>query len=115
MKHCRGAIGMTFVDLVFPAFQFIVGMSIPLAMGSRLGRGEPVWKAAAHVLLRAAALIAIGIMMVNSDLGPSSAKMGWSATWWTALMYTSAVLSFCSLSPGGRDRPEERRRFRRRV
>src|SRR5262245_10607466 len=27
----RGGSGMTFVDLVFPAFLFIVGMSIPFA------------------------------------------------------------------------------------
>ena len=37
--------GMTFVDLVFPAFIFIVGMSVPFALGSRLSKGEPVWKA----------------------------------------------------------------------
>src|SRR4051794_17383706 len=40
----RGGSGMTFVDLVFPAFLFLVGMSIPLALGSRLQKGEPVWK-----------------------------------------------------------------------
>src|SRR6478736_270724 len=35
MKHYRGKDGMTFVDLVFPAFLFIVGMSIPFALGAR--------------------------------------------------------------------------------
>src|ERR1035441_10247826 len=29
----RGGSGMTFVDLVFPAFLFIVGMSVPMALG----------------------------------------------------------------------------------
>ena len=29
----RGGSGMTFVDLVFPAFLFIVGMSVPLSLG----------------------------------------------------------------------------------
>jgi heparan-alpha-glucosaminide N-acetyltransferase len=115
MKHFRGYSGMTFVDLVFPAFQFIVGMSIPLALGTRLQRGEPVWRALGHVLLRTTALLAIGIMMVNSDLGPNSALMGWSGTWWTALMYTSAIAMCCSMSPGGRDAPQERRQFWRRV
>ena len=33
MKHFHGKSGMTFVDLVFPAFLFIVGMSIPSAIG----------------------------------------------------------------------------------
>jgi predicted acyltransferase len=115
MKHYHGQTGMTFVDLVFPAFLFIVGMSIPLAMGPRLERGEPIWKAVGHVFLRTVALLAIGIMMVNSDLGPNSAKMGWSGTWWTALMYTSAILSCCSLSPGARNAPEDQRQFWRRI
>ena len=35
----RGGSGMTFVDLVFPGFLFIVGMSIPFALGSRLNQG----------------------------------------------------------------------------
>jgi heparan-alpha-glucosaminide N-acetyltransferase len=38
-RHKEGS-GMTFVDLVFPAFLFIVGMSIPFALGSRLNKGE---------------------------------------------------------------------------
>jgi predicted acyltransferase len=110
MKHFRGYSGMTFVDLVFPAFQFIVGLSIPLALSRRLERGEPVWRALEHVLVRTAALLAIGIMMVNSDLHPNSALMGWSGTLWTVLMYTSAIAMCFSISPGGKDAPENRRR-----
>jgi predicted acyltransferase len=110
MKHFRGYSGMTFVDLVFPAFQFIVGLSIPLALGRRLERGEPIWRALGHVLVRAAALLAIGIMMVNSDLGPNAALMGWSGTLWTVLMYTSAVAMCCAISPGGKAAPEARKR-----
>src|SRR5262245_12919486 len=40
----RGGSGMTFVDLVFPAFLFIVGMSVPLALGGRMAKREPLWK-----------------------------------------------------------------------
>ena len=37
MKHMPAdADAMTFVDMVFPAFLFIVGMSIPFAINSRL-------------------------------------------------------------------------------
>ena len=32
--------GMTLTDLVFPAFLFITGMSIPLALGARLVAGN---------------------------------------------------------------------------
>jgi hypothetical protein len=34
-RHPKGS-GMTFVDLVFPAFLFLVGMSVPFALGARI-------------------------------------------------------------------------------
>src|SRR5437763_16625032 len=55
MKHFSDSFkgsGMTFVDLVFPAFLFIVGMSIPFALGSRIARGDPIWKILGHILIR---------------------------------------------------------------
>src|SRR3979409_1269679 len=48
----HGGSGMTFVDLVFPAFLFIVGMSVPFALGSRIAKGEPLLKTLGHVALR---------------------------------------------------------------
>src|SRR6266704_1226693 len=72
----KGGSGMTFVDLVFPAFLFIVGMSIPFALSSRLNKGEPVWKTLLHILVRTFSLLVIGVLMVNES--PSSEKMGWS-------------------------------------
>jgi heparan-alpha-glucosaminide N-acetyltransferase len=92
--------GMTFVDLVFPAFLFIVGMSIPVALGGRQRRGEPVWKTLFHIILRTASLLLIGILMVNGS--PDSGRMGWSGTLWSILMFGSAILAFCSLSPASR-------------
>ena len=94
----RGS-GMTFVDLVFPAFLFIVGMSIPFALRSRLARRERWWKILGHVLLRAGSLLLLGIMMVNGESGPNTEKMGWPATRWHALMFLSAILAFCSIAP----------------
>ena len=99
LRHFHGKNGMTFVDLVFPAFLFIVGMSIPFALGSRLREGEPVWKVLQHVLVRTASLLAIGILMVHET--PSTEKMGWSGTTWTVLMYGSALLAFSTITwPG---------------
>ena len=41
MKHLPADVdGMTFVDLVFPAFLFIVGMSIPFAIQARTDKGD---------------------------------------------------------------------------
>jgi hypothetical protein len=95
----RGGSGMTFVDLVFPAFLFIVGMSIPLALGRRMERGEPVAATLGHVLFRTVSLMAIGILMVHET--PDSAALGWSGNWWCVLMYLSAIGAFCSISPVG--------------
>ncbi len=94
-RHEHGS-GMTFVDLVFPGFLFIVGMSIPFALGSRVSKGEPAWKTFGHVLMRTLALLAIGILMVHET--PNSEVMGWSGALWCTLMYLAAILSFCSLS-----------------
>src|SRR6266700_2655217 len=95
MKHFHGKSGMTFVDLVFPAFLFIVGMSIPSPIGSLLDQGEPLWKTLLHVVMRTLSLLMIGILMVNET--PDSEKMGWSGSLWCALMYLSAILAFCTI------------------
>ena len=106
----RGGSGMTFVDLVFPGFLFIVGMSIPFALGSRMNKGERVWKTLLHILIRTISLLALGIMMVHET--PDSGKLGWSGTLWVALMFTSAILAFCSISwPGKTTSPERNRTF----
>jgi heparan-alpha-glucosaminide N-acetyltransferase len=101
MRHFHGRSGMTFVDLVFPAFLFIVGMSIPLALGGRLDKGQPVWKVFAHVVVRTLSLLLIGILMVN-DESSDSAALGWSSALWSVLMFTSAILAFSSISTGRR-------------
>jgi predicted acyltransferase len=93
----RGGSGMTFVDLVFPAFLFIVGMSIPSALGARLSKDEPGWKVLSHVAIRTLSLSWIGILMVHET--PDTAVLGWSGNWWCVLMFLSAIAAFCSISP----------------
>lgn len=89
------ANGMTFVDLVFPAFLFIVGMSIPFALGSRMDKGERTWKTLLHVLQRTASLLFIGVLMVNE--APDEARLGWSPSLWVVLMFVSAIFAFGSI------------------
>ena len=105
MKHYsdmqpRPAIdnGLTFVDLVFPGFLFLVGMSIPFALGNRRTRGEPWYKIVAHVLVRTASLLLVGIMMVNAEEGPTSTPH-LSRDAWTAMMFACAILAFCRFVP----------------
>jgi len=75
-------------------------MSIPFALGSRLNKGEPVWRTFLHVLVRTLSLLFLGILMVNGR--PDDVKMGWSGRLWTTLLYVSAILAFCVISPGGK-------------
>ena len=91
-RHKTGS-GMTFVDLVFPAFLFIVGMSIPFALGSRLKKGEAIWKISGHVVMRTLALLALGILMVNGE--------GGGGALWQATMFFSAIFAFCAIAPRG--------------
>jgi heparan-alpha-glucosaminide N-acetyltransferase len=100
MRHYHGPSGMTFVDLVFPAFLFVMGMSVPIAVNARLAKGEPLWKCLLHIVIRTLSLLLIGILIVNGS--PDSEEMGWSATLWSALMFVSALFAFSSLTLPGR-------------
>ena len=95
-RHPEGASGMTFVDLVFPAFLFIMGMAIPFALGARLNRDRATVKPLGHVLTRTLALLFLGILMVNES--PSTKFLGWPATWWTALLYVCAIVAWGEMS-----------------
>jgi heparan-alpha-glucosaminide N-acetyltransferase len=59
--------GMGLADVVFPAFLFIVGLSIPFAIRNRIAKGESLQKIAGHILLRSAALIIMGFFHVNFE------------------------------------------------
>lgn len=68
-----GASGLTFADVVYPAFLFMVGAAIPLAIERRLQEGRPAGEVATHVALRGLALNVIGLLQMNGrDLAPSS-------------------------------------------
>lgn len=91
MKHTpRSVDGMTFVDLVFPAFLFIVGMSLPFAIRRRLERGDTIWQIWRHILIRTIGLLVIGVFMVNSD--SISDKGLLNPHLWTLFMYTGVIL-----------------------
>ena len=58
-----------FSDLVFPAFLFCVGMSIPFAIDGRLKRGQSMAATMGHVVLRSLSLIVMGLFLLNRDKG----------------------------------------------
>lgn len=59
--------GMGLADVVFPAFLFIVGLSVPHAIRSRLKRGESRLQVMRHIGERTLALWIMGIFMVNLE------------------------------------------------
>jgi len=54
-----------FSDVIFPAFLFSVGLSIPFAIGKRIAKGESRLKIGFHILSRSIALIVMGIFDAN--------------------------------------------------
>ena len=83
------ADGMTLVDVVFPAFLFIVGLSLPVALERRLAENR-LAMVFAHVGVRAASLLIIGVYMVNSEHLPSDAPLYRAA--WSLLVYLGVIL-----------------------
>ncbi len=58
---------MGLADTVFPAFLFIVGLSIPFAIQARISKGESKSSTALHILLRTLALLVMGVFHVNLE------------------------------------------------
>jgi predicted acyltransferase len=82
---------MTYVDMVFPAFLFIVGMSLPLAVRTRLKRNPSVTSLWLHVVLRSLALLILGLILANVDYC-DEARMHISASVWGLLGLGGAIL-----------------------
>ncbi|NIG52596.1 DUF5009 domain-containing protein [Chitinophaga sp. Cy-1792] len=82
---------MTFVDVVFPAFLFIVGMSIPFAINNRLAKGDSFWKLQGHIAWRTLGLLVLGLFMVNTGRLNKEAT-GMSEPAWALLFYGAAIL-----------------------
>jgi predicted acyltransferase len=60
---------MTYVDMVFPAFLFILGMAIPLAVEQRLRKVPSQGRLWQHVLLRSISLLVLGLILANAGAG----------------------------------------------
>jgi heparan-alpha-glucosaminide N-acetyltransferase len=58
---------MTYVDMVFPFFLFIVGMSLPLSIAQRLRRNASLPLLWLHVLLRSFSLVVLGLILANAE------------------------------------------------
>jgi hypothetical protein len=82
---------MTYVDMVFPFFLFIVGMSLPLSVAQRLKRNPSMPALWLHVAVRAASLIGLGLILANAEKADSS-RMAINGNLWALLGLLSAAL-----------------------
>jgi predicted acyltransferase len=94
MHHIRppNADGMTLADVVFPAFLFIVGVSIPLAFERASALGRPVWARFGHILTRTVGLLFMGVIVYNSEDGGTLGQPLWSL-----LTFIAIILAWCDV------------------
>src|SRR6266487_4658735 len=94
MKHMpANADAMSFVDVVFPAFLFIVGMAIPFAINNRLMKGDSFIQLQQHILFRTLGLLVLGVFMVNAEGGNyNEALMGMPINLWALLFFAAVIL-----------------------
>jgi heparan-alpha-glucosaminide N-acetyltransferase len=84
--HAPGTIdAMTYVDMVFPGFLFILGMAIPLALQARIKKGYNSPALLGHITLRSVALVVLGIILANGsqedpDLMHGIGRFAWGLT-----------------------------------
>ena len=81
---------MGFSDIIFPLFLFIVGLSVPLAIKSRLDKKENYHTIAKHIIIRSLSLLLIGVFMVNYETAGESIIIG--KNYWGVLMALAVVL-----------------------
>jgi len=77
------ADAMGFADTIFPAFLFIVGLSLPFAINNKLKKGESFTRILFYILTRSAALLIMGFYHVNlEDYSPAAVlpKAVWALT-----------------------------------
>jgi predicted acyltransferase len=90
--------GMGLADIVFPAFLFIVGLSIPFAIGSRWSKGASQTNIVGHILVRSLALLVMGLFHVNLESYNSDAAL-LSKQLWEILLTISFFLIWLDYAP----------------
>ena len=87
---------MGVADMVFPAFIFIMGLSIPLAINNRIKRNDSDYEIYNHIVNRSAALIIIGFYQVNLDVYNPASYLPKAV--WTLIVTTSFFLIWLNYS-----------------
>jgi predicted acyltransferase len=77
--------GMGLADVVFPAFLFIVGLSIPWAIEARINKGHSRIRVIKHIAERSVALLVMGVFMVNLE-NINASELPINKNYWQILM-----------------------------
>jgi heparan-alpha-glucosaminide N-acetyltransferase len=81
---------MTYVDMVFPFFLFMVGMSMPLAFERRLQQNPSQLALWRHVAVRSCGLLVLGLILANAEkVDPVRTHLSGPA--WALLGLTGAI------------------------
>ena len=87
-------VGFTFLDLIFPLFEFLIGLSVFLSIRKRRSQGETNRKIVGHAIIRVVIMVFLG-MMVNGNLltyDPNSMRLTYSVLQMLAVSYLIATL-----------------------
>jgi heparan-alpha-glucosaminide N-acetyltransferase len=96
LRHSsRGVDAIGFADTIYPAFLFLVGLSLPYAMEARRRKGCSDRLMAWHVVVRSFALIIIGLFLVNGETY-SAAATGMPRYGWSPLCCLGFILVWCT-------------------
>jgi predicted acyltransferase len=86
-------LGFHFEDLIMPLFIFVVGLSVPFSISSRLQRGQSRRRIYFHIIKRTAVLYLLGVM-----LGSGGLHFNWPEMDWVGVLQRIAVCYFFAAS-----------------
>ena len=94
-EHAPGNVDvMTYVDMVFPFFLFVLGVSMPIAVTQRLKRNPSQPQLWAHVLVRSVSLIVLGYILANVEKADAGRMLLSGGTWgFLALLCASLYIN----------------------
>jgi heparan-alpha-glucosaminide N-acetyltransferase len=83
--------GMGLADTVFPAFLFIVGLSIPYAVAARKNKADTTLDIVWHICARSLALVVMGVFLVNGEY-LNEAATGMQRIVWNMICCTCFII-----------------------
>ena len=101
LGHVKSGVdGIGLADVVFPAFLFIVGLSLPFAIAGRRKKGDTDLQLIWHILLRTFALVVMGVFLVNGETYNAEAT-GMARYLWNPICCLSFILIWNSYPENG--------------